>query len=68
MCWFSIERFQSFGGVKFLLIVYCSLEIFSLQVIANILVGGMVHIKEPLLLIGKSSPCGGSGFPLTLSE
>ena len=23
---------------------------------------GMVHIKEPLLLIGKSSPCGGSGF------
>ena len=26
---------------------------------------GMVHIKEPLLLIGKSSPCGGSGFPLS---
>ena len=26
----------------------------------------MVHIKEPLLLIGKSSPCGGSGFPLTI--
>ena len=25
---------------------------------------GMMHIKEPLLLIGKSSPCGGSGFPL----
>ena len=25
---------------------------------------GMVHIKESLLLIGKSSPCGGSGFPL----
>ena len=24
---------------------------------------GMVHIKEPLLLIGKSSLCGGSGFP-----
>ena len=23
---------------------------------------GMVHIKEPLLLIGKSSLCGGSGF------
>ena len=23
---------------------------------------GMVHIKEPLLLIGKCSPCGGSGF------
>ena len=29
---------------------------------------GMMHIKEPLLLIGKSSPCGGSGFPLLLSE
>ena len=27
------------------------------------------HIKEPLLLIGKSSPCsGGSRFPLSLSE
>ena len=29
---------------------------------------GMVHIKEPLLLIGKSSPCGSSWFPLSLSE
>ena len=29
---------------------------------------GMRHIKEPLLLIGKSSPCGSSGFPLLLSE
>ena len=29
---------------------------------------GMMHIKEPLLLIGKSSPYGGSGFPLSLSE
>ena len=28
----------------------------------------MVHIKEPLLLIGKSSPCVGSMFPLLLSE
>ena len=28
---------------------------------------GMVHIKEPLLLIGKSSPCGDSGFPLSPS-
>ena len=26
----------------------------------------MVHIKEPLLLIGKSSPCGGSRFPLSI--
>ena len=29
---------------------------------------GMVHIKEPLLLIGKSSPFGSSRFPLSLSE
>ena len=29
---------------------------------------GMVHIKEPLLLIGKSSLCDGSGFPFSLSE
>ena len=29
---------------------------------------GMMHIKEPLLLIGKSSLCGDSGFPLSLSE
>ena len=26
---------------------------------------GMMHIKEPLLLIRKSSPCGGSRFPLS---
>ena len=29
---------------------------------------GTVHIKEPLLLIGKSSLCGGSVFLLSLSE
>ena len=30
---------------------------------------GMLHIKEPLLLIGKSRPwSGGSGFPPKLSE
>ena len=32
------------------------------------LVWGMVHIKEPLLLIDKSSLCGVSGFPFSLSE
>ena len=25
----------------------------------------MMHIRKTLLLIGKSSPCGGSGFPFT---
>ena len=29
---------------------------------------GMMHINEPLLLIGKISLCGGSGFPFSLSE
>ena len=29
---------------------------------------GMMHIKEPLLLIRKSSLSGGSGFPLSLFE
>ena len=29
---------------------------------------GMVHIKEPLLLIRKSSPCSSRRFPLSLSE
>ena len=29
---------------------------------------GMVHIKEPLLLIGKSNPCGSNRFRLSLSE
>ena len=29
---------------------------------------GMMHIKEPLLLIEKSSLSGSSGFPLSLSE
>ena len=28
----------------------------------------MVHIKEPLMLIGKSNPCDGSRFRLSLSE
>ena len=26
----------------------------------------VMHIKEPLLLIGKSSPCGGSRFSLVI--
>ena len=32
-------------------------------------VSGVVHIKDPLLLIGKSSLCScGSGFPFSLYE
>ena len=37
-------------------------------VVCVILSVGVMHIKEPLLLIGKSSSCGGSGFSLLLSE
>ena len=33
-----------------------------------VILSGMMHIKEPFLLIGKSSLCGGSGFPFSLSE
>ena len=29
---------------------------------------GIMHIKEPLLVIGQSSLCDGSGFPLSRSE
>ena len=28
----------------------------------------MMHLKNPLLLIGKSNPCGDSGFPLSIFE
>ena len=40
------------------------------KAVVCIILPGMMHIiiKEPLLLIGKSRPCGGSGFPLSLSE
>ena len=44
------------------------LSYFAFQPVSTSGVSGMVHIKEPLLLIGRSSPSGGSGFPLSLSE
>ena len=47
----------------FLIPVCCSTK----AVVCDIL-SGILHIKEPLLLIGKSNPCGGCGFPLSLSE
>ena len=40
----------------------------SMTGVSKVVVCGMMHIKEPFLLIGKSNPCGGSGFPLSLSE
>ena len=32
------------------------------KAVVCVILCGMMHIKEPLLLIRKSSPCGGSGF------
>ena len=44
----------------------CSTTGVTKAVVCAIL-SGMMHIKEPLLLIGKSSPCGCSRFHLSLS-
>ena len=38
------------------------------KAVVCVILSGMVHIKEPLLLIDRSSLCGGSGFPFSLSE
>ena len=38
------------------------------KAVVCIILSGLVHIKEPLLLIDKSSLCGNSGFPFSLSE
>ena len=51
----------------FLVPAKCSMTGVTEAVVCVILCG-MVHIKEPLPLIEKSSRCGGSGFPLLLSE
>ena len=34
------------------------------KVVVCVILSGMMHIKEPLLLIEKCSPCGSSRFPL----
>ena len=45
----------------------CSMTGVTMAMVCVIL-SGMVHIKDPLLLIERSSPCsGGSGFSLLLS-
>ena len=38
------------------------------KAVVCVILSGMMHIKEPFLLIGKSSTCGSSRFPLSLSE
>ena len=37
------------------------------KAVVFVILSGMMHIKELFLLNGKSSPSGGSGFPLSLS-
>ena len=51
----------------FLFTISCSSQC-STTGVTKAVVCGMVHIKGLLLLIDKSSPCGGSGFPFSLSE
>ena len=36
------------------------------KAVVSVILSGMMHIKEPLLLIGKKSPCGSSRFPLAI--
>ena len=38
------------------------------KAVVCVILSGIMHIKEPLLLIRKSSLCDGSRFPLSLSE
>ena len=46
----------------------CSTTGVTKTVVCAILSVGMMNIKEPLLLIGKRTPCGDSWLLLTLSE
>ena len=36
------------------------------KIVVCVILSGMMHIKEPLLVIRKSNPCGGSRFPLSM--
>ena len=60
---------------KLLNVNYLSTMYFSLFLVLasaprliKAVVFAILHIKDPLLLIGKSSPFDGSGFPLLLSS
>ena len=64
----NIYTFFSCGHIYIFLIgtQYHTIELFLVPTSAP--VNGMVHTKDPLLLIGKSRPYGGNiGFPLSLS-
>ena len=59
----------SWGGPIELFLVPASAPMTGLtKAVVCVILCEMVHIKEPLLLIDKSSLCGGGGFPFLLSE
>ena len=64
----ELEKIRTHNNqIDFLYLIVDPLSCFSKAVVCAVL-SGMVNIKEPLLLVGKGSPCGDSGFPLSLSE
>ena len=65
VCWVIGSNFHG-GHIELFLVPASSVT--KVVVCMCYPVCGMMHIKEPLLLFGKSSPCGFSGFPLLLSE
>ena len=58
---FSVDPAAVLGYFPFQPVVYQTG--LSKAVVCTVLSMGKVHIKDPLLLIEKSSLCGGSGFP-----
>ena len=60
ICWVSRFVFDVLGDAA---VAQCCTALHTVYPVC-----GMVRIKEPLLLIGKSSPYGGSRFPLSLYE
>ena len=74
MAEFGAKLYSVYFYYYYFIYIYYSLSYFSFQPVLHDWCNkgrgmcypacGMVHIKEPLLLIGKS----GSGFPLSLSE
>ena len=70
ICVFPKEVRTSFNLFKFIVKFLMKYILFIAQINPVEVIGRgmcypvcrMVHIKEPLLLIGKSSPCGSTGF------
>ena len=63
-------HFGSEPNIGYMLLLYekssqCSTTGVTKAMVCVIL-SAMMHIKQPLLLIGKSSLCGGSRFPLAI--